>query len=34
MAAEWEEKCRFYDEMKTAQEQEFADKGYLSQFAQ
>lgn len=29
----WEEKCRFYDEMKASQEEEFGRLGYLSQFA-
>jgi len=31
--ADWEEKCRFYDEMKEAQEKEFREFGCLSQFA-
>lgn len=30
----WEEKCRFYEEMKEAQEAEFRELGYLSQFAE
>jgi len=32
LAEVWEEKGRFYDEMKAAQESEFARLGYLSQF--
>ncbi|MCI8837996.1 MAG: SGNH/GDSL hydrolase family protein [Hungatella sp.] len=30
----WEEKCRFYDQMKAAQEAEFEELGYLRQFAE
>ena len=34
LLAVWEEKGRFYDSMKTAQETEFAERGYLSQFTE
>lgn len=34
LLAVWEEKGRFYDSMKMAQETEFAEHGYLSQFTE
>ena len=34
LAVRWEEKCRFYDEKKAEQEEEFSRLGYLEQFYQ